>query len=159
MTQRRALFVAVALLVVSAGALVAWYRGRNLTTDTQSSDLKSDQAKIAFLGKYLKLRSEVEATEFHVVYHDNSGGLVTVPGPSDYDVAAVLRVPRAGVAAWTEGAQRTDGVDLGWGYALLPKTEAWSTHGAPTTYVRGGTVIAVFEPERIVFERVTSSRF
>src|SRR5262245_18839405 len=90
----------------------------SLTTDTRSAQLATDAEKIAFLRRYVKLSSAVEATEFHIVYHDNAGG--RVPGPSDWDIRVALKVAPADVPAWTGGLQEraAAGVDLSWAITL-----------------------------------------
>src|SRR5262245_8459356 len=66
---------------------------QSLTTDTYSAQLTTDAEKIAFLRRYITLYSTVEATEFHIVYHDNAGG--AVPAPSDWDMRVALKVAPA----------------------------------------------------------------
>jgi hypothetical protein len=75
----------------------------SLTTDTRSAQLATDAEKIAFLHRYITLYSAVEATEFHIVYHDNAGG--AVPGPSDWDMRVAVKVAPADVSTWTDGLQ------------------------------------------------------
>ncbi len=91
-------------------------RSPNRSTDTRSSQLATDADKIRFLNRYLTLPSAVEAAEFHVVYHDNSSG---IPGPSDWDIQAVLKVAPQHLSAWIQDAKITSKKqDLGWGYRL-----------------------------------------
>lgn len=123
------------------------------TTDTHSSQFSTDADKIAFARTYLIMPSDVEATEYHIVYHNNGDG--RVPGPSDYDVQAVLKVAPADIGKWTDGlapAPLTE--DISWGYALLPNNPRWAVASTPSIYVRPGsnTVVAVFAPEGIVFK-------
>lgn len=122
-----------------------------LTTDTRSSDFSDDQTKIEFLEKYLKMYSEIEATEFHVRYQDNSG---FVPGPSEWDMQVVMKMSQDNLPRWTTDLQKADQVDLSWGEDLLPQEERWTIRSKPTIYTRGKTLVAVFEPEGIVFKRV-----
>src|SRR6478735_2242953 len=53
--------------------------------------------------RYLKLRTPVSDAAFHIVYHDNSGGL---PGPSDWSIAAVVKVTPADGPVWLAGARQ-----------------------------------------------------
>lgn len=124
------------------------------TTDTRSAALPSDADKIAFLQQYLTLPSPIAATEFHIVYHDNAAG--GLPGPSDWDMQAAIKVTPADLPRWTDGMQQvaTGEVDLGWGYALLPHEPRWTIASQPVVYTRAGTIVAVFEREGIVFKRV-----
>lgn len=126
----------------------------NKTTDTRSAAFTTDAEKIAFLEQYLKLASPVKATEFHIVYHDNETGFV--PGPSDWDIRAVLLVAPADLPRWTDGLQAVaaQGVDLAWAYALLPPEQRWQITSPPMVYERPGALVAVFAQEGIVFKRV-----
>jgi hypothetical protein len=139
-------------VVLAVGVLVMVFFAAEAkrTTDTRSSDFSDDQAKMAFLKKYLKMYSEIEATEFHVRYQDNSG---LVPGPSNWDMQVVMKIPRDKLGPWTTGLKKTDQADLSWGYDLLPKDERWAIRSKPTIYCRGQTVVAVFESEGIVFKQ------
>ena len=139
-----------------------WSCRRSLTTDTHSSQLSSDREKVEFLAKYLALKSGVQAAEFHVVYRDNSTGIV--PGPSDAEVEAVLKVRPADVRLWVSGMQRqeVDGTgrsvrdQLAWGYALLPDAAMWRVSSEPAVFRSGSgsTTVAAFESEGIVMTRV-----
>jgi hypothetical protein len=151
--KRTAFILAGLAAVVAIGVLVLIFstRQKGLTTDTRSSELPNEQAKIEFLKKYLKLHSEIDATEFHIRYQDNSG---IVPGPSDWDIEVVMKVPKDKLGLWTTGLQKADQADLSWGFDLLPKDERWAIHSKPAIYRQGQTVVALFEPEGIVFKRV-----
>jgi hypothetical protein len=128
----------------------------SLTTDTRSTQFATDTEKIAFLRRYLTLYSPVEATEFHIVYHDNSGG--RVPGPSDWDLRVALLVAPADVPSWTDGLRQIDraSADLSWGIDLLPSERRWAHTSDPQVYEResGGVVVAVFAAEGIVLKRI-----
>ena len=141
------------IVLAAAGAIILTlpHPSPSLTTDTLSSTLSDDAAKVAFLGRYLKLASPVEAAEFHVIYHDNSGGMV--PGPSEWDIQAVMKVAPADLPAWTSGMTPTEAADLSWGRSLLGPEPRWAVHSALRVYQRGRTIVAVFEPEGIVFKR------
>jgi hypothetical protein len=117
----------------------------SLSTDTQSSELLTEAEQIEFLGRYVNLKSAVTETEFHIVYHDNSGGLVG--GPSDWDIRAVMRVEDVG--AWADGKTGVDSADFAWADGLL--TEGLRPSSQPTYYTNQTTTIAVFEPEKIIY--------
>lgn len=130
-------------------------KGRDLlTTDTRSSAFSDDSSKIAFLKKYVKLDSEVEATEFHIQYWDKSGGLL--PAPSDWDMQIALKVEPQNLPLWTKGFTPGGQDDLAWGYRLLPVDARWTIRSKPVLYTRGMTVLAVFEPEGIIFKQIRS---
>jgi hypothetical protein len=74
----------------------------SLTTDTQSSQLKTSAERVEFLGRYLKLRTPISDAAFRIVWHDNSG---FVPGPSDWSMAAAVKVTPADSPTWLAGAK------------------------------------------------------
>ena len=74
------------------------------TTDTWSSYFENKDEKLAFLSEYLVMHSEVLDAEYHVVYHDNSGGLI--PGPSDWDIKVALKVAPERIPLWTDGLNK-----------------------------------------------------
>jgi hypothetical protein len=145
------------LLVALAACGRSGARGEtsaSLTTDTRSAQFATDAEKIAFLGRYITLYSAIEATEFHIVYHDNSGG--AVPGPSDWDVRVALKVAPADASAWTSGLQEindTD-VDLSWGTDLLPDASRWARTSQPRIFQREGVIVAAFASEGIILKHI-----
>jgi len=74
------------------------------TTDIWSSSFENQEEKLTFLGEYLIMPSEIIDAEYHIVYHDNSGGLI--PGPSDWDIIAALKVAPEDIPLWTDGMKR-----------------------------------------------------
>jgi hypothetical protein len=122
----------------------------SLTTNTYSSQLDSQQKKIQFLGKYFKLLSPIEATEFHIVYHDNDFA------PSDSDIESAIKVSASNLKLWTEGMEiQQQPIDLAWGYALIAKDkQRWNIKSKPKIYRRssGDGFVVVFEPEGIIFK-------
>ncbi len=129
----------------------------SLTTDTSSSKFNSDRQKIEFIAKYLKLPTPIETTEFHIVYHDNSG---IPPEPSDWRIQAIIKTSPSNLKLWTAEMQlRVQPINLNWGYNLIPKNEQrWKLQSKPKIYQRNNnnTYIAVFEPEGIIFTSVDS---
>jgi hypothetical protein len=148
----------LAVLLLSALAACGARGGAStsLTTDTRSAQFATDAEKIAFLRRYVTLYSQVEATEFHIVYHDNSGG--RVPGPSDWDMRVALKVAPGGVPAWTSGLREIDaaGADLSWSADLALGDQRWAHTSRPRVYERtnGGVLVAAFVPEGIVLKRI-----
>ncbi len=134
------LFLLIFLAAACSGTPTA-----DLTTDTKSTALATEAEQIEFLSQYVTLKSAVTATEFHIIYHDNSGGLV--PGPSDWYIQAVMQVED--VAPWIEGKTQLYSADFTWADALL--TEGLRPTSQPTYYTNQTTTIAVFEPEKILF--------
>jgi len=154
----RVVVLPVALVVLAACGTPGAGSGTqtSLTTDTRSAQFTTDAEKVAFVRRYLTLFSPVEATEFHIVYHDNSGG--RVPGPSDWDMRVALLVAPADVPSWIDGLRQIDraSVDLSWGIDLLPNERRWAHTSDPQVYEResGGVIVAVFTPEGLVLKRI-----
>jgi hypothetical protein len=141
------------IFLLCVAALVAC--DESLTTHTRSSTFATDAEKVAFLDRYLELCSPVEATEFIIDYWDNSGG--AVPGPSDWDIRAAMKVPRDLIACWRQGRTRVDTpVDLSWSRELLAEDATWRTTSTPEVYRDGGSLVAVFEQEGVVVVRMTT---
>ena len=129
--------VAVALAVILTGVLVmAWLLSSHdqpsRTTDTRSDTLPTAAARVKFLARYLKLRAPVTDASFHVVWHDNGGGLV--PGPSDWSIVAALRVSPADASVWLADARRATAAAPS--RALIPAE--WKVTSAGDAYVRDG---------------------
>ena len=74
------------------------------TTDTWSTSFESIEEKLVFLGDYITIFSEVQDAEYHIIYHDNSGGLI--PGPSDWDIRVALKVAQEDIPLWTNGMKK-----------------------------------------------------
>jgi hypothetical protein len=130
--------------------------GASLTTDIYSAQFGTDAEKLAFLRRYVSLSSAVEATEFHIVYHDNAGG--RAPGPSDWDMRVAVKVAPADAPAWTSGLHEIDsaGVDLSWGTDLLPNNPRWARSSQPRIYERagGGALVVAFASDGVILKRM-----
>lgn len=123
---------AICLLAVLLFAVVSVLRSAgsagqeaNKTTDTWSSEFASRDEKLAFLAEYLIMPSEVLDAEYHIVYYDNSTGLI--PGPSDWDVRAALKVKPEDIPLWTDGlvAVSPEEIDLEWWVGLSSANILW----------------------------------
>jgi hypothetical protein len=148
--------LAVLLLSVPAACGAPGGASTSLTTDTRSAQFATDAEKIAFLRRYVTLYSPVEATEFHIVYHANSGE--RAPGPADWDMRVALKVAPGDVLAWTSGLRDIDaaGADLSWSADLALGDQRWAHTSPPRVYERasGGVLVAAFVPEGIVLKRI-----
>jgi hypothetical protein len=113
-------------------------RGGSLTTDTDSRSLPDKDQRLAFLARYLRAKSPIADAEFIIRYRDNSGG--TIPGPSDWDIRAVLQV-ESRPAAWHEGwvpcaagdaaGDSPLAVDMAWAEPLLGRRPHWQRCARP----------------------------
>lgn len=151
----------------SSGTPEATSRG-SLTTDTDSQSLPDKDQRLAFLARYLRFKSPVADAEYVIRYQDNSGG--AIPGPSDWDIRAVLQVERQG-AAWHDGwvgcaggasDAHKPGVDTGWAQPLLDRRPQWRTlRSSPRCYRNPRTPASfaiLYEEDGIVLYRNTSER-
>ena len=117
-TIKQTLFVLIILIPFLAGCSLntpysSSVRGEDdRTTDTWSYSFVEREEKLDFLSKYITIFSEIQGAEYHIVYHDNSGGLI--PGPSDWDIRVALKVAPEDIAKWTDGMKKLvrDQIDL-----------------------------------------------
>ena len=124
-------------MILTGVVVMAWllssHHQSSRTTDTRSDTLPTAAARVEFLARYLKLQAPVTDASFHVVWHDNSGGLV--PGPSDWSIVAALRVSPADAPVWLADARRATA-----GETARPSIPAdWNVTSAGDPYVRDGT--------------------
>lgn len=142
--KRRTLWIALASATVLGLAcafafyVVTFGEGESLTTDTDSAQLKTSSERVAFLGRYLTLRTPASDAAFHIVYHDNSRGL---PGPSDWWIAAVVQVTPADAPTWLAGARplgSNEPVTRSWPATgrLIPAE--WRVSSPGVSYIRDG---------------------
>ncbi len=120
----------------------------SLTTTTRSESLPTADERVAFLGRYLRLRSAVLDAAFVVDYHDNSG---IVPGPSDWTIVAGLRLPHGALASWLEDTRScadAPPVDTGNLDAILPA--AWKVASPARCLHRGSSTLLVHDPEDVL---------
>jgi hypothetical protein len=77
--------------------------GCGVTAEPASTDMSSDalptlERRVEFLERYVTFRRTYTDLTFHVVYHNNGGGLV--PAPSEWDIRFVAVIPPTEVGAW-----------------------------------------------------------
>jgi hypothetical protein len=76
-------------------------KGRS--TDTRSAQLATAAERVRFLCAYAVCPAPAIDARFHLVFHDNSRGLLA--GPDDLDLRAVMRVEQDVLERWTRGCQ------------------------------------------------------
>jgi hypothetical protein len=143
----------VALLV----GLLCWgcKSSGSRTTNTDSASLASKQLRLAFLRDYLTGPSEPEDAEFHISFHDNSGGFV--PGPSDFDFQVALKVKPDDVSKWAIGCVRRPlEARPGWVNALLAGKAGWEVSSLPDSLRCGAEERLIHVHEGVVFRRLAS---
>lgn len=134
---------------------VAGCKSGTRTTDTRSSSISSKPLKMAFFKDYLGSPTEPLDVEFHVLVHDNSGGLLS--GTSDSDIRAAVKVKEDHVSKWAEGctAARLE-ARPSWADALVSGRDGWDVSSVPDTYRCGREERVIHVHEGIIFRRVTT---
>lgn len=127
---------------------------KNRSTDTSSRTLSTPQERSRFLCAYALCASPVKDAAFHVVFHDNSGGLLA--GPDDADIRAVVLVEKDDLEKWSRGCTpaRVEAKpawleEIAKGTALVPRS-------APDGYRCGTELRGVHVRDGLVVRRVSS---
>jgi hypothetical protein len=118
------------------------------TTNTSSTAFATLPEKIAFLEEYVSFRRTYEQLEFAVEYQNNSKG--PVPGPSDWDVRVIAKVPAEQLSQWIEGLKPVESPDVEWLKTLPQGTDHT---GVSVWYRAGGRVVGVDEGNAVVVYR------
>jgi len=130
------------------------------TTDTWSSSFDSIEERLVFLGEYLFMFSEVLDAEYHIVFYDNSGGMI--PGPSDWDIRVALHIALEDIPLWTEGMQRLapGQIDVGLWKELKSERFTWQESELVEYWKRPNSkvVLVVFPESGIVLKMATTTR-
>lgn len=143
--NRLATIVLVALCLVSGCGYLSGSNDPGRTTDTASSAFDTTADRVDFLTDYITERSPILETQFHIVYRDNSTGMI--PGPSDWTIRYAVRVDPGDLDLWTEGMAVIDPVE-NWDESMLA---GWPiTTDSPVFYQRPGLTLAVYEADGVV---------
>jgi hypothetical protein len=135
------------------GFLSACDKGRS--TDTRSTQLASAKERTTFLCAYALCASAVSDARFHVVFHDNSRGLLA--GPDDLDVRAVLRVAKDDLEKWSRGCQPAPVEARPSWFTELGLEPAFLPTSAPDGYRCGQELRAIHVKDGLVVRRITST--
>ena len=68
------------------------------STDMSSDDLPTLEQRVEFLERYVTFRRTYSDLSFHVLYHNNGGGLVA--GPSEWDIRLVAVIQPTELGGW-----------------------------------------------------------
>jgi hypothetical protein len=125
---------------------------KNRTTDTRSTTLATAKQRASFLCAYALCASPVKDAAFHVIFHDNSGSLLS--GPDDADIRAVVLVDPDDLEKWTRSCTparveaKPDWLgEIAKGTSLVPKS-------APDGYRCGAELRAIHVKDRLIVRRV-----
>ena len=123
------------------------------TTSTSSSEFGTIEERIGFLNRYVTFQRTYESLDFDIMYQNNAGGLV--PGPSDWDIRLVAKVPAAELQAWVPaGVHPSIASDATW-LGTVPTPLDLS--GINEWYVDNGRTIGIDPDKRIVVYRHSST--
>lgn len=95
---KRLLFIVTMMTILSCSSELS------LTTNTHSSSFQKIEEKIDFLNKYINIESSYAELDYHIIYHDNSAGLV--PGPSDWNIMIKATIKPLDIQNWVKDAQK-----------------------------------------------------
>lgn len=121
------------------------------STDTRSTTIPELADRIDFLQTYVSFDRQYEQLEFNINFKNNSGGFV--PGPSDWDIQLVAKVPPHEIPLWTEGlkpSSEEEGLWLSW---LAPEIDV---SGVDIWYRTSGKVIGVDQKNSIIAYRLST---
>ena len=135
-------------------------KSQDKTTDKWSVEFSDAEEKLNFLAEYLNMPSEIIDAEYHIVYHDNSQGLV--PGPSDWDIRAALKINPDNIALWTEGFEPAspEEIDFAWWEGI--SFAGISLDGAKAEYYRRDNsfvYLVVFAQEGIILKAMSTTPY
>ena len=118
------------------------------STAMVSSSIATFDERINFIQTYLTFDRDYEQLEFSVFYKNNGCG--SLPGPSDWDIKLLAKVPVEALPLWTDG--------------LTPATEAghWisgiadeiDVSGIDSWYRTSGKVVGIDQENSIVAYRL-----
>jgi hypothetical protein len=120
------------------------------STNTASSAFATLDEKVAFLERYVSFRRHYLELEYGVFYQNNAGGLV--PGPSDWDISVIARVPPGELDGWTNGMKRVAGQPP----ELSSLASELDTSGVSEWYEAMGKVLGLDRTRAIVVYRATA---
>lgn len=131
------------------------------STDTSSTSIPALEDRIEFLESYLTFKRQYEQLEFHITYHNNSSGFLSLPAPSDWYIRVVAKVPPADLLQWTGGMQALTDDDQ------LIEEKQWTLDVAQEIDVSEidswfkdrGKLVGVDEKNSIVAYRLTSGAY
>jgi len=130
----------------------------DLTTNTDSDSIATSQERLAFVSRYFTLRAPATDASFRINFQDNSQG---VPGPSDWNMAIVLRVSPSDRERWLKGATPGTPEDAAGPFSTQARRGIPSSWGvsSPGQIYRLGNAWLVWHPEGALEYSSTTSPF
>jgi len=122
------------------------------STETNSAGFATLAERTNFLQQYVTFKRSYESLDFHIAFHNNSGGMV--PGPSDWDVRLIAKVPAAELQSWVPaGANISKAPDTSW-LQSVPTTLNLS--GVTEWYTDDSRMVGLDRANQIVVYRASS---
>lgn len=118
------------------------------TTDTDSTHFATLAGKQSFLERYVNFRRHYDELEFDVSYLDGGGGMV--PGPTEWDVRILAKVPEESLDEWTAGLASTAAPEASW-VSSIPNAPA--TLDSFQWYAEGSRIVGISRGNRSVLYR------
>jgi hypothetical protein len=118
------------------------------STATTSSEFATLEEKVAFLNQYVSFDRSYEQLDFSVTYHNNSGGMV--PGPSDWDIRIVARVPSAELGNWSSELKKIQSPEIEWVEGIHT---AIDYSGVSDWYFGRGATVGIDETRSVILYR------
>ena len=122
------------------------------TTNTTSTAMGGDAAKVAFLSKYMTLPSPVQTAEFTIDYHNNDWA------PSDWTIAAVVKIAPSDAARWARDHPPRSTADLSFAVPLAGRNARLKVASAPSFYGNSRCWRAIFATEGVIVAHCSSEQ-
>ena len=144
------------LLCLSACSIIGLRENRS--TDTRSTDFKNFDEKIAFLKEYIQDPTEILDAEYHIMYWDNSSGLL--PAPSDWDMTMAIKLNPQDIPQWLDGMHEVTKkeIDMSWWDELYPTLDSWNL-GEPSAYYERDdsfSYLVLYRESNVILKSFTS---
>lgn len=118
------------------------------TTDGDSRRFATVMEKQAFLERYVGFRRRYDELDFAIRYIDGGDGMV--PGPTEWDVRMLAKVPVESLDEWVSGMVPTQTSDVSW-VSSIPN--APSEMASFEWYSGGGRIVGISRGNRLVLYR------
>ena len=118
------------------------------TTDGDSRRFATVTEKQAFLERYVSFRRCYDELDFAIRYIDGGDGMV--PGPTEWDVRILAKVPAESLDEWVSGMELIQTSDVSW-VSSIPN--APTMMASIEWYSGGGRIVGISRGNRQVLYR------
>ncbi|TAE75405.1 MAG: hypothetical protein EAZ65_08060 [Verrucomicrobia bacterium] len=106
----------IAAFMMTLGTLGSCGKKARQTTQADSTSFPTLADKQTFLEHYVSFRRIYEDLSFDISYLDGGNGIV--PGPTEWDIRLLAKVPQASLDEWVSGLASTPAPDLAWVFTI-----------------------------------------